>query len=245
MSMITGASSSGSLHSRVVDTLGQEIVDGRIAPGDILAPDDLCARFGVSRSVVRESLRALESMGMTRARPQVGTRVLPSTEWNLLHPQIVEWRGRGVGYLDQMEQVLEIRFGIELVASRLAARRMTDAAIVELTATVQTMADAADAGDGITYLDADARFHRLILDGSGNPLIAQFSQTVAAVLRTRQQDPGRTINELTPASIEDHRTLADAIARRDPNSAEEALRAVVEHTLSDFRGSRGEADTTI
>lgn len=127
--MIAGSRNSGSLHSRVVDTLGQDIVDGRIAAGEILSPDELCTRFGVSRSVIRESLRALESMGMTLARPQVGTRVLPEEDWNLLHPQIVEWRGRGSGYLDQMEQVLEVRFGIELVASRLATRRMDEASI--------------------------------------------------------------------------------------------------------------------
>ena len=240
MSMIAGSRASGNLHSRVVDTLGQEIVDGRISAGDILSPDELCARFGVSRSVVRESLRALESMGMTLARPQVGTKVLPESDWNLLHPQIVEWRGRGNAYLDQIEQVLEVRFGIELVASRLATRRMDDQAIEELLATADAMATAAGAGDGTAYLDADAEFHRLILEGSGNPLISQFSHTVAAVSRTRRQDPGRTLTELTPGSIEDHRALADAIKQRDPNGAEAALRTVVAHTLDEFRHSRGE-----
>jgi len=237
--MIAGSKASGSLHSQVVDSLGQDIVDGRIAPGDILASDDLCARFGVSRSVVRESLRALESMGMTLARPQVGTKVLPATDWNLLHPQIVEWRGRGEGYLDQMEQVLEVRFGIELVASRLATRRMTEEAIDLLVASAEAMGAAAQAGNRTDYLEADSEFHRLILEGSGNALISQFSGTVAAVLRTRRQDPERTINHNTEASLEDHRTLADAIRRRNSNGAELALRAVVSHTLDDFRESRG------
>jgi DNA-binding FadR family transcriptional regulator len=237
--MIAGSRASGSLHSRVVDTLGQDIVDGRIAAGAILAPEDLRTRFGVSRSVVRESLRALESMGMTLARPQVGTRVLPEEEWNLLHPQIVEWRGRGSGYLDQMEQVLEVRFGIELVASRLATRRMDDADIDALVATTDAMSAAAEIGNGTAYLDADAEFHRLILKGSGNALISQFSETIAAVLRTRRQDPERTINTQTASSVLDHKALASAIRRRDPNGAELALRAVVSHTLNEFRDSRG------
>jgi DNA-binding FadR family transcriptional regulator len=245
MSMIAGSREGGSLHSRVVDTLGQEIVDGIIPVGAILSPDDLCTRFGVSRSVVRESLRALESMGMTLARPQVGTRVLPQSDWNLLHPQVVAWRGRGVGYLDQMEQVLEVRFGIELVASRLAARRMSDEAVEKLLATVDAMTAAATAGDGGAYLDADAEFHRLILEGSGNVLISQFSRTVAAVVQTRRQDLGRTITELTPASLSDHRKLAKAIARRNPASADSALRAVVMHTLNEFRESRGKEQVDI
>jgi DNA-binding FadR family transcriptional regulator len=178
-------------------------------------------------------------MGMTLARPQVGTRVLPEEDWNLLHPQIVEWRGRSSGYLDQMEQVLEVRFGIELVASRLATRRMDEADIDALVATTDAMSAAADFGNGTAYLDADAEFHRLILQGSGNALISQFSETAAAVLRTRRQDPERTINSQTAASIDDHRTLAAAIRRRDPNGAELALRAVVSHTLNEFRESRG------
>ncbi len=239
MSMSGGSVGAGSLHSRVVDSLGQEIVNGTIPAGATLAPDELCARFGVSRSVVRESLRALESMGMTLARPQVGTKVLAESEWNLLHPQVVAWRGRGAGYLDQMEQVLEVRFGIELVASRLAARRMTDEAIAQLLTTVDAMSAAAAASDGDAYLDADAEFHRLILEGSGNVLISQFSRTVAAVVQTRRRDPGRTITELTPASLNDHLKLAKAIARRNPASADSALRAVVMHTLNEFRDSRG------
>jgi DNA-binding FadR family transcriptional regulator len=235
----------GNLHSQVVDTLGQEIVNGTIPTGATLAADELCDRFGVSRSVVRESLRALESMGMTLARPQVGTKVLPESDWNLLHPQVVAWRGRGSGYLDQLEQVLEVRFGIELVASRLAARRMSDDAIAQLLDTVDAMEVAARAADGDAYLDADAEFHRLILEGSGNVLISQFSRTVTAVTQTRRRDPAGTITELTPASLNDHRKLAKAIARRNPASADSALRAVVMHTLNEFRDSRGKEHVEI
>lgn len=101
------------------------------------------------------------------------------------------------------------------------------------------MSRAADSGNGNAYLEADAEFHRLILQGSGNALISQFSQTVAAVLRTRRQDPGRIIGSTTSASITDHQALAHAIRERDPNGAELALRAVVSHTLNEFRESRG------
>lgn len=231
---------SGSLHFQVVDTIGQEIVDSRIEVGDVLNPEVLGARFGVSRSVIRESLRALESMGMVVARPQIGTRVLPAEEWNLLHPQIVAWRGRGQAYLEQMEQVLEVRFGIELVAARLATRRMSDRDIDRLFEAVDTMATAAAAGDRTAYLEADATYHQVLLSGSGNALIAQFSQTVSAVLRTREQDRRRlAINELTPQSLSEHRELASTIRERDADKAEAALRIVVSHTLHEFQSLRG------
>jgi DNA-binding FadR family transcriptional regulator len=237
--------SSGSLHSQVVDTLGQEIVDEQIAPGAVLNPEVLGSRFGVSRSVIRESLRALESMGMVVARPQIGTKVLPASEWNLLHPQMVAWRGRGKDYLEQMEQVLEMRFGIELVAARLATRRMSDASIASLFEALAAMRSAAELGDGTAYLQADAVYHQLLLAGSGNALIAQFSQTVTAVLRTREQDRRRAINELTPQSLQEHIDLAEAVRAREADKAEAALRVVVSHTLREFQDARGESPQEI
>ena len=245
MNQTTQPLSSGSLHSQVVDTLGQEIVDETIAPGAILNPEVLGSRFGVSRSVIRESLRALESMGMVAARPQIGTRVLPASDWNLLHPQMVAWRGRGKAYLEQMEQVLEMRFGIELVAARLATRRMSDTAIASLFEAGEAMSRAAKLGDGTAYLQADAVFHQLLLEGSGNALISQFSQTVTAVLRTREQDRRRAVNELTPQSLQEHIALAEAIRGRDADKAEAALRVVVSHTLHEFQSARGESPEEI
>lgn len=224
-----------SLHSHVVVALGQDIVDERTPPGEILSPEALCARFDVSRSVIRESLRALEAMGMVAARPHVGTRVLPMTEWNLFHPQIVEWRGRGAAYLAQMEEVLEMRFGIDIVASRLAVRRMTDDEVSILNGHVDTMTDAAARGDGSAYLDADAAFHRVLLLGSGNALIAQFAETIEAVLHTRAGDPRRAINALTARSLDNHRALASAVAARDEDAAEAASRRIVDETLQEFR----------
>ena len=76
---------SGGLHSYVVNELGGEIAQGKLAPNEIINVNGLCERFGVSRSVVRESLRALESLGLVKARPQVGTRVMALENWDLLN----------------------------------------------------------------------------------------------------------------------------------------------------------------
>ena len=64
------------LYGHVVDVLGQAIVDGTMHTGQVVYAEQLCEQLGVSRSVVREGLRALSSMGLIEARPQVGTRVL-------------------------------------------------------------------------------------------------------------------------------------------------------------------------
>ncbi|CAM5383101.1 Vitamin B12 import ATP-binding protein BtuD [Streptomyces alboniger] len=64
---------------------------GRCPP----VPEEIGQRFEVSRTVVRESLRVLEAKGLVSARPNVGTRVRPVSDWNLLDPDIIEWRAFG------------------------------------------------------------------------------------------------------------------------------------------------------
>jgi len=64
------------LHQHVVDTLGVRIIDGTLATGATIFADSVAAEFGVGRSVVREALRVLESLGLVTATRRVGTRVL-------------------------------------------------------------------------------------------------------------------------------------------------------------------------
>jgi DNA-binding FadR family transcriptional regulator len=224
------------LHAQVVHALGREIVDGTLAVDQVLNPDELCERFAVSRSVIRESLRALESLGMVSARPQVGTRVSPEENWDLLNPQVVLWRGEGRQYLRQMEEILELRLGVEVAAAELASRRMTPEQVDAVAAAVERMAEAAEQGDHEAFLDADVTFHEVLLRGSGNAVIAQFADTVGAVLRTRSGDAGHTIHAHTGLSIGSHRALADALRDRDADAAQAWARTIVRETLSEFGG---------
>lgn len=223
------------LHARVLHALGREIVDGTLKPGQVLSPEALCERFDVSRSVIRESLRALESLGMVTARPQVGTRVSAGADWDLLNPQVVLWRGQGNQYLQQMHEILELRLGVEVAAAGLAAQRMAGDEVNALRDSVERMAEAARASDDQAFLDADIAFHDLLLKGSRNAVIAQFADTVAAVLRTRTSgDYGHTINHRTIHSVDNHMALAQALAAQDGSEAERWARVIVQETLREF-----------
>lgn len=83
------------LHGQLVQQLGQMIVSGDLGADRPLVPEEIGQRFEVSRTVVRESLRVLEAKGLVSARPNVGTRVRPVSDWNLLDPDIIEWRAFG------------------------------------------------------------------------------------------------------------------------------------------------------
>lgn len=80
------------LHGTVVEQLGAQIVSGGIKPDDLLQPEQIGAAYEVSRTVVREALRVLEDKGLITARPNVGTRIRPVEQWNLLDADVIRWR---------------------------------------------------------------------------------------------------------------------------------------------------------
>jgi DNA-binding FadR family transcriptional regulator len=221
------------LHAQVVNALGQEIVDGRYAPGDILNLDRLSERFSVSRSVLREALRVLQSAGMVEPRQRVGTQVLPRHFWDLVNPQVIHWRGQG-DYFAQMREMLQVRLGIEPVAARLSARLMSDEQRAAVARCAAVMVQADQAHDGRRYLDADVEFHTLIMQGSGNAVIGHFAKTVEALLRTREQEKRLTITDYTPASAHRHNDLAEAIVAGDEDAAYRWAYATIEATLTEF-----------
>lgn len=222
------------LYAHVIDTLGQDIVNGTLAEGDLLYADQLCLRFGVSRSVVREGLRTLASMGLVESRPKVGTRVLPRSRWDLLNPMLVYWRGRGVDYIDLQRELLELRLGIEGTAARLAAERMSAADCSALLNHAVGMLTAIEAEDRARFYEHDASFHRALLEGSGNAIMAQFADTVEAMLRAKSIDKRPGAAFMGAPSARRHLQLAHALVARDPDQAETVVRTIVHGTLAEF-----------
>ncbi|MFS2031055.1 FadR/GntR family transcriptional regulator, partial [Curtobacterium sp. CT11-45] len=182
------------LHAQVLETLGQRIVDGVLAPGTVVRPDAVATEFGVSRSVVREALRVLQSLGLVEPRQRVGTLVLDIVSWELLAPTVIGGRGASPWYFAQQRELLELRLGVEPVAASLTAGTPGAAAVL---AAATDMTDACGREDSRAYLEADVRFHRALLTGSGNAVFAHFAGTVEALLRTRTSESRDTITRWT------------------------------------------------
>lgn len=222
------------LHGRVMSSLGQGIVGGDFLVGEILDLDELARSFDVSRSVLREALRVLQSLGMIEARQRVGTQVLPRERWDLLNPQIIAWRGHGPDYFVQMRELIELRLGIEPVAAKLAATAMPTDDIARVEAAGVELVRASADGDGRAFLTADVVFHTVILRGAGNSVMAHFAGTVEALLRTREDERRSTITEYTPASADRHNALGRALANRDPDAAYRCSYALLDATRDEF-----------
>ncbi|MEV8565183.1 FCD domain-containing protein [Streptomyces sp. NPDC051322] len=220
------------LHGVVVDGIGRAIVENRIVPGTLLNADELTRTFGVSRSVVRECVRVLESMGLVQARPHVGTRVLTRENWDLLDPRIIDWYADSPGSARQRQELLELRSGIEPMAARLAATAVVPAdALEEMGDCCGVMADAWRRRDKAAYFRADIRFHVLMLHHCGNDVIRQLAHTVAAALASRYVEETFFRDPSTPASVKRHRHLVVQLTARDASASEQAAREIVDQTL--------------
>ena len=200
------------LHSQVLDVLGTGITSGRIAEGEILDLARVETDLDVSRSVVREALRVLGSLGLITARHKVGTRVLPRSRWNLLDPQVIRWRSQtGPDGNVQLRDLLQVRLAIEPLAARLCAGQLD----MSQLDTLQTLCDDLDAAakdrDRAAFLHADELFHATLLHGSGNEILARFDGVVGAALQARQHESRPVVTEQTPPSLRLHRRLVQAL----------------------------------
>jgi len=215
-----------SLHGDVLDGLGLLVTGGGLEPGQVVRAEELGTRFGVSRTVVREAVRVLESMGLVTSRRRVGVTVAPREDWNVHDPRVIRWRLDGPGRDEQLRTLTELRGGVEPVAAGLAATRASPEQCGALLRAVMDMAVYGRSGDLEPYLEADVRFHSTLLAASGNEMLAAFSGMVGEVLS------GRTRHDLMPtkpepAAIRLHADVAEAVQAGDAAGAERAMRAIL------------------
>ncbi len=214
------------LHGQLVQQLGQMIVSGDLGADRPLVPEEIGQRFEVSRTVVRESLRVLEAKGLVSARPNVGTRVRPVSDWNLLDPDIIEWRAFGPQREDQRRELNELRWTIEPLAARLAAGHGRADVQQRLSDMVEIMGHALAQGDGITFSRADNEFHGLLIQVAGNRMLEHLSGIVCAALQV-SGNPVTSCDRPSETSVAHHGRIVEALAANDPQGAENAMRQLL------------------
>ncbi|OIV35780.1 GntR family transcriptional regulator [Mangrovactinospora gilvigrisea] len=221
-----GAGRGRGLHGQLVQQLGQMIVSGDLGADRPLVPEEIGQRFEVSRTVVRESLRVLEAKGLVSARPNVGTRVRPVLDWNLLDPDIVEWRAFGPHRDDQRRELFELRWAIEPLAARLAAGHGRDDVQRRLVEICEALAQAAAQNDAVAFARADAEFHGLLLQAAGNRMLEHLVGIVGQAL---QVSGGASAGCERPSesAVGLHRRLVDALGTGDGAAAEATMRSLL------------------
>ncbi|OKH69002.1 FadR/GntR family transcriptional regulator [Mycolicibacterium obuense] len=222
---------SAALHGSVLTALGMAIVAGTHAAGDVVTLDGVCARYRVSRSVAREAIRVLESMGMVASRRRVGITIQPATAWNVFDPRLIRWRLDSDDRARQLASLSELRRGFEPAAAALAAHRADPHQCRIMAAAVSDMVMHGRSGDLESYLLADKVFHRTLLEASGNEMFRALYDVVAEVLAGRTHH-GMMPATPNPAAIALHDEVARAVRLGDADVAEKAMRAIIDEAAS-------------
>ncbi|AXT85421.1 GntR family transcriptional regulator [Aeromicrobium sp. A1-2] len=225
------------VYAGVLAELGPRIVDGRLAPGSMLTLDWMQTEYAVSRTIAREVVQVLASMGMVESRRRVGIRVCPENEWDHYDPAVIRWRLEGGNRAGCLHELSQLRAAVEPPSAGLAAAHAGDAARVEIVRLAHAMETAGAAGDLVTFLDLDVAFHRLLLRSSGNVMFAALGDVVEEVLR------GRTDHHLMPPVPKPearrlHLMVAEAVAGGDADVAHAAMHAICVEVVSEMQRRR-------
>ncbi len=194
----------------VFDDLCSAIENGDLPLGVKLPPEAaLAARYGVSRSVVREALRSCQTLGLTETKTGSGTTVIST---HAAAPRYGRFSAR---------DLVEARPYIEVPAAGWAARRRTDDELAALTKIVDAMSVETDPA---RWVKMDTEFHLGIARASGNEVFATVVGAIRGALSIQSRLLNASIYERRTASDREHRRILDAIAAGDFADASDSMR---------------------
>jgi len=220
------------VHGNTVDYLGSAIVAGRFGAGGAMPAEPmLCEELGVSRTVVRESVKSLVAKGLIQTGPKVGTRVCPSSQWNWFDPDVIAWQAKAGLTPEFIRDLQDLRMIVEPAAIRLAAQRATAFDIAEVEQAFVGMVDAVEQGGD--YVRYDLLFHQGLIRASHNRMLEKMDQALGALMRTSFEIS--TIKKDGPRqSLPMHRAVLDAVIARDPDRAEHAIMVLIQDAHKDI-----------
>lgn len=207
----------------VIERILGLIKDGTLKSGDHLPTErDLANQLDVSRTSIREGLRALEMMGYVESRVGVGggTFIKNSSPDEMIEPmtRLLNTYKKKEFFL----QIVEVRIIFETATAKLAARRRDDEDMRKLEETLSFMKHEIDAGE--IGLSGDYRFHTALAHATHNEILIKFADLLEELLsdarRTTLEIPG-----IPEESLEDHYRIFDAIKRRSEKDSVATMKA--------------------
>jgi DNA-binding FadR family transcriptional regulator len=238
-----------SIHGRIAHEIGQQILRGDLAPGEVLPNEtDLGTDFGVSRTVLREAIKVLAAKGLVESRTKIGTRVKARDQWNMLDPDVLSWSLASHDAEDYALAVSEMRRMLEPAGAALAAQRATPEQIARIRDALEGMAAAGEKTE--ESVDHDLRFHLAILEATNNPFLVSMGHVIESAIAFNIKLSVKFPN-LRVQSVPLHRVVLDRIEKGDPRGAQAAMvkllqeaQVDIERILATPRGRAARAAST-
>jgi len=199
---------------RLAETLEDEIINGVFHPGEKLDLTELSARFGCSRTPVRDALQRLEQSGLVEIRPKRGTYVSTLS-------------------ITELVQRFEVMAELEGMSVRLATKSVTAEDLDSLRGALRDCEQYSANDDPDGYYQANATFHGLFYNYSGNAYLLDQAQNLRRILRPYRRLQLRVPHRMRQ-SLSEHRSILEAVSEGNSQQAAELAREHVLTQIAEF-----------
>jgi len=216
------------LYEQIVQQIEESIVKGELKPGDQLpAERELAQRFGVSRTAVREAVKALREKGLVEAYSGRGTFITDGTTQAVRQSLDLITK---IGQPEGSTQLAEVRAILEPEIAALAAVRILEPELATMREAVAVMDRAGHDPDA--YIEADLDFHLALAEAAANPIILSLIDSIVGLLREQRLRIFRVSGGPERGQAH-HKRILDAVERHDAEKARETMRAHLEQVRED------------
>jgi GntR family transcriptional regulator, galactonate operon transcriptional repressor len=222
------------LSEALVSDLVHRVVAGEFPVGRSLPTEPaLCEAYGVSRTVVREAMKALEANGLVEVRQGLGTTVRPRSEWDLLDSEVLAAMVDCDESLIVLDELVEIRCGLESEMAAKAASRLTPEYAARLAGCLARLRESVESP--ADFRAADLAFHDVVIQASG----AQMARAIVKMVNAEAFSNPRYVILPSRAECDEsnlgHQEIHDALLAAD---ADRASAAMTKHILTAWRRRR-------
>ena len=218
----------------VVDAVVDVIVSGAVQPGDLLPPEGVLAeRFGVSRTVIRESVKRIEEKGLVTIARGRGTSVRPTSSWNILDQVVLTSLIKHDDSRGVLDELSVVRAQLESVMAAEAAQRRSDEQVAELDRAMQRMREST--ADEDVFRAADVAFHETVMELSRNRLAGNIARTLMDHALESSRYHGVDTPDAFAVTLREHEAVHAAISEGDSVRAQDAMN---NHILEAWRRRR-------
>lgn len=220
-----------SVTEKITNAIKSDILSGTYKEGEkYLSENELCCKYGVSRTTVRESMRILQAIGFLELKPGRGAFVAVCDESKLDRAAVESIFSREDDFLE----LSEARMGIEPTTSRYAAQRATEDEIFMLYGILSFFEKAYKDRDVLGMIEADEKFHNHIALCAHNEVYIKLYKQLSDASK---ECKGRlfSVEDNGKSAVSEHRAIADAIAERDSKKAQKSMEKHIANVIENIK----------